>query len=135
MANAKERVLANIELYLSERRESVRGGWAQITKGDMELLDKIIRGLVAAKCCKDADGDVPVEWTLVNRRTHERLGFIPVPYDFCDATPTSDEKLANEAKDLHHYNLRVAWGRFDQACRMVEHHQNDRERKSAVAQS
>lgn len=68
-----------IDRFLKDHRES-DGGWAMITPEDVTLLWKIIRELIELKCEKDADGDLPIEVHLVNRRTHERMHYDALPY-------------------------------------------------------
>ena len=70
---------ALIDLFLAEHRES-DGGYARITPGDLDLLHDIIRELIELKCDEDPDGDRPIEFTIVNRRTHEPMHYAPVPY-------------------------------------------------------
>lgn len=69
-----------IDRFLEDHRESHRGGWAKITPEDVTLLWEIVHELVELKCDADADGDYPVEVHLVNRRTHERMHYSPIPY-------------------------------------------------------
>ena len=57
-----------ISQFLSETRKSVAGGWADISDEDMIRLDEIIYKLIELKCQKDADGDYPINYSLVNRR-------------------------------------------------------------------
>lgn len=65
--------------FLAERRIS-DGGYAPVTDEDMKQLDDLMYELVQAKCGADPDGDRPIECTLVNRKTHERLHYFPIPY-------------------------------------------------------
>lgn len=83
-----------IEQFLSEKRRSNRGGWAEVTDKDIKLLDDIICQLVKSKCEPDADGDYPIQVKLINRRTHERLHFLPVPYSH-SRNGSMEEELAN----------------------------------------
>lgn len=69
-----------IDKFLLEPRKSKRGGWADITKYDVTLLREIIYELITLKCEKDADGDVPIEFIVINRRTHRRLSYLPLMY-------------------------------------------------------
>jgi hypothetical protein len=69
-----------IDEFLEDRRQSHRGGWAKITPEDVSLLRDIVAKLITLKCEKDADGGHPIEVHLVNRRTHERMHYSPVPY-------------------------------------------------------
>lgn len=79
----RKELLLQIEEFLSERRGSEYGGWAEITKQDMTDLSLIIKGLIRLKCEDDADGDVPIEFALCNRReNHFAIDpyFITLPY-------------------------------------------------------
>lgn len=70
-----------IHRFLENHREcSAGGGWAQITDEDITRLYEIIGELIALKCDKDADGDLPIEFEVINRRTHERSHYTAVPY-------------------------------------------------------
>jgi hypothetical protein len=68
-----------VDTFLAERRKS-EGGWAEITNDDIQQLEKIVLSLVKAKCQADPDGDYPIQFRIVNRRTHEHLSFQAVPY-------------------------------------------------------
>ncbi len=76
----KKNLENKINKFLSERRVSEGGGWSQITPQDILDLRDIINSLIQEKCEEDADGDLPIEFELINRRTHERLQFDPIPY-------------------------------------------------------
>ncbi len=69
-----------IDRFLEDRRESHHGGWAKITPEDVTLLREIVHELIELKCELDADGDLPIEVHLVNRRTHERIHHSAPPY-------------------------------------------------------
>jgi len=72
---------ALIEQFLVNHREcSAGGGWAQITDADLDQLHKIIWKLIELKCDRDADGDLPIQFKIVNRRTHENLAYSAVPH-------------------------------------------------------
>lgn len=71
-----------IEKFLAEKRLSDRGNRAIATKEDMELLHEIINDLLDAKFEEDCDGGRTVEFLLVNRNTHQRLHYSPIPYTF-----------------------------------------------------
>lgn len=76
----KSALLSKIDSFLEEHRPSRRGGWAEISREDVEKLDEIIEMLVDLKADRDADGDRTVQWTLTNRREEERMPFANVPY-------------------------------------------------------
>ncbi|MHC4188403.1 MAG: hypothetical protein ACYSUB_01800 [Planctomycetota bacterium] len=69
-----------INRFLDDRRKSDGSGWACITSEDMDTLREIIHELIELKCEPDADGDYPIEFKLINRRTHERMCYRPLPY-------------------------------------------------------
>lgn len=107
-----------IDRFLEDHREcSAGGGWAQITQGDITLLYDIVRELVALKCDKDADGDLPIEIHITNRRTHERLHYTAVPYregldgDGIELVPFTD------MLQILLCNLRIASDRVDNEIR------------------
>ena len=68
-----------IDRFLEDHREST-GGWALITKEDIDLLHEIVWELVTLKCDADPDGDYPVQVKIVNRRTHEPMHYFALPY-------------------------------------------------------
>ncbi len=70
-----------IDMFLKEHRESLSGGWAEVTFRDLGLLQRIIRELLSLKCDKDADGDYPIQVRVINRRIFEPDYSSPVPYE------------------------------------------------------
>lgn len=113
-----KKILENkINKFLSERRNSVGGGWAQITSQDVLSLYDIIDLLIQEKCEKDADGDLPIEFKLINRRTHEKLRFSPIPYyGVSSKEEDSPEKMDLIQEELM-YNLTRATSELDQFYR------------------
>lgn len=93
-----------ISEFLAEKRRSEGGGWAQIEESDLRLLEEIIDSLIKSKCEKDADGDTPIQYRLVNRRTHQPLFFSPMRYSHKCETAEDFEPL-----------LRIASGNLSQA--------------------
>lgn len=77
--NAK--LAKKIDAFLAEKRKSEGGGWAEIKPDDVDALYDIVLDLITAKCEFDADGDLPIEFTLVNRLVTHSLNFRPVPYN------------------------------------------------------
>ena len=113
-----------IDRFLEDHRESDCGGWAQITPGDIELLREIIRELITLKCDKDADGDYPIQFKLVNRRTHEHMHYSPLPY----REQRNDDREVVEVipfvklMRILMMNLSIAQSRLDTAFRIEEHY-------------
>jgi hypothetical protein len=80
-----------LEKYFDEFRES-DGGWAAVTKKDIQDLDKIIEEIVKRKTSLDPDGDQTIRWELLNRKTHYSAGFSPLRY----TSDLSDDELDHE---------------------------------------
>lgn len=111
-----------IDCFITEKRED-GNGWAPVTESDMTLLDSIISGLIDAKCDRDADNDVTIEFTLINRVDRQRLYYRPLPY------PSEDMSELIRYVDLAHFNLTVAMEAFNMAYRSMEYQRNLNERK------
>jgi hypothetical protein len=62
-----QRIADLIHKFLDEPRES-EGGYALVTDDDMTLLSEIVQELIVRKCERDPDGDLPIEFALINRR-------------------------------------------------------------------
>lgn len=92
------------------------GGYAKVSDADFGELADLIHVLVKARWGEDEDGDLPVEVTLVNRTTHKRLLFVPVPYGWSghdDGIPSdSPEAFLLDAKEhlARQVNLSIAQG-------------------------
>lgn len=69
-----------LQEFLKERRESDRGGYAPVTKEDLEQLHEIIGKLIEFKWEADCDGDRPVEWHLTDRTKYQRDRYVAVPH-------------------------------------------------------
>lgn len=68
-----------VDEFLRVRRNS-DGGWAQVTSTDLLFLNGIITQLLVEKFQEDSDGDLPVEFNIINRNTHQKVHYLPVPY-------------------------------------------------------
>lgn len=108
---------AEIDEFLKTRRDSRRGGWAATEPGDLKQLNDIIEKLVRLKAEADADGDLTIEWQLVDRQRYERMRYRPVPYQQGFKNKEEDPNL--EAFAAHYarvtYNLGIAMAAFQQA--------------------
>lgn len=56
-----------IDDFLLVQRRS-EGGYALVTDQDHADLNDIIKDLIRAKCERDPDGDLPFEFSVINRR-------------------------------------------------------------------
>ena len=92
-----------IDKFLSERRHSA-GGWAEVQLQDVKDLCAILSELIKRKFEADPDGDLPIEYTIVDRTRFDRMRFEPVPYHH--KAQNLEEKQT--ILDAHMYNLNVA---------------------------
>ena len=109
--------------FLQDRRES-DGGFAKITRGDINLLGAIVEILIERKCERDPDGDLPIEFEIVNRRTHEPMHYGPVPYR--DGTDGESPVPFMEMVRILQRNLNIAISRLDNELDV----ENSRQRRS-----
>jgi hypothetical protein len=79
--------------FLKDRRKSYGGGWAEITDQDIEQLHHIVYQLIEEKCEFDADGHLPIQVILNDRRKCEPLHYQPVPYEHKAITKEGQEEL------------------------------------------
>lgn len=68
-----------LDKLLAERRVST-GGYAPVTDEDLEQLHVLMYAIIEAKWGEDPDGDLPIEYKVVNRQAHERMHYAPIPY-------------------------------------------------------
>ena len=106
----KKRVKLNvlIEDFLSERRKS-DGGWAPVTESDFRQLCAIIDRILELKWGRDADGDLPIEYKIIDRKQFERMHYVPVPYQHKDAAEHLEAVIMNAqmATDALSATLRI----------------------------
>lgn len=97
-----------IESFLADRRKS-EGGFAPVEKGDMKKLYRVLDLLIDAKWQKDPDGDLPVNYKLIDRTRYEPMHFFTVPYEHKAKTDEEREDIL----DRHLTNLRMSADRVD----------------------
>ncbi len=102
-----------IDRFLEDHRES-EGGYAKITSEDISLLREIVQWLIELKCDSDPDGDLPIEFEVVNRRTHERMYYGQVPYRESYDPEDEQERIPfMEMVRVLQMNLNIAASRLD----------------------
>lgn len=100
----KEKLLERISKFLEERKESDCDGWAPVAFEEMKDLCGIVEDMIRMKWEADADGDVPVEFDLVDRTRFERSHFRPQPYEH--KAETLDAK--DDCLDIALLNMHMA---------------------------
>lgn len=88
----KEKLLGLIESFLAVRKKGMGGSWPDVTEDEMNELWDILNHIILLKYEKDADGDLPVVYELVDRTKYHRLDYVPIPYTYRDK---SEEKYHN----------------------------------------
>lgn len=113
-------LLIKIERFLSSRRKS-SGGWAEVRVQDVNGLEAIIRELIKLKFEKDPDGDLPIEFKVIDRTWFEPMHFQPVPYLGIARCVDLTEDQKQDILDQHVLNLDIAHERFRNAHRILSH--------------
>lgn len=104
--------------FLLERRESV-GGYAKIKDEDVNALYDIVHLLIELKCEPDADGDFPIEVSLINRLKGWMPYYSPIPYDGWqisnreEMTKEKATKIREEIMEVVVANLKTSVDRLD----------------------
>lgn len=63
----KTELMVQINAFLLDQRKS-EGGYALVTNQDIQDLHSIVSRLIVEKCERDPDGDLPIDFTIINRR-------------------------------------------------------------------
>lgn len=106
-----------IDEFLAVRRES-DGGYAPVTEMDLEQLDTIIYKLIGMKWAIDPDGDLPIDFKIIDRTRFEPLHYEPVPYQH----KMRDELEQRGRFDTLMMNASIAIRELDTTLRIMRHH-------------
>lgn len=72
--------LKNVEGFLSDRVEGDGDGWSPVSEEDEGQLHEFFKEIIALKWGTDADGDLPINFAIVDRNTGTLSDFY-VPYE------------------------------------------------------
>jgi hypothetical protein len=103
-----------VNAFLESRNLSA-GGWAPCSQQDLDQLSELINGLISLKFEADPDGDVPVQFRLINRTQCWPLHFHPLLYE--DKQPAGTTMTHEDVLLL---NLQRATGNLREAARQVD---------------
>jgi hypothetical protein len=117
----REHLHARMSSWLNNVRMST-GGWAEITEDDVDELWYLVDGLIHLKCDSDPDGDVPIDFLLVDRTKNERMCFRPVPYG--NDEDTEEERFHIIEKNW--FNAHHAIDKLDDAMKEYKFHRNEK---------
>jgi hypothetical protein len=106
---SNEELLERIKTFLSVKIEN-DGGRAPVFEDDWVRLHGIFEKLIAAKWEEDQDGDLSVEYDIVNRNIHERMHFVPIPYAHYKNSVTEIDAILERAL----LNLSIAMSTVDE---------------------
>lgn len=75
--------------FFTKRGES-DGGWAEVLPDDIDKLYEIIDTILRLKYETDSDGDLPIEYMLVNRNIEHFIWPCILPYETDYTSPFTD---------------------------------------------
>lgn len=127
-----QKLAKKIEAYLATRVKSQNGDWAEVTDKDLNTLYEIISGLIHAKYAPDADGDIPIEFRLIDRTKTRRLNYRPVPYDLPGRGELTPEQEA-EVMEVLLFNLGIATQDVNNRLHIARFHRNARKLKEETS--
>lgn len=78
-----KKLMKKIDDFMKDKRKS-NGGYAEVRDKDIIKLSEIIREICEAKYEKDPDGDIPINWDILDRTKYEPLDLLQVPYSHKD---------------------------------------------------
>ncbi len=113
-----------LEAFLKKKSESQNGCFAKVGENDLQDLCKIISRILELKYEKDADGDIPVDFRLVDRTRFERLHYIPVPYEH----QAKNDKEHMDILSTLNLNLLIASQGIDRHIRILDMIRRDKEK-------
>lgn len=79
----KTEVYSLLDRFLEERRLS-EGGWAPVSDEDKWALTQLLNELIRLKFQRDPDGDLPVQFKLIDRNVYRASAYRSVPYEHKD---------------------------------------------------
>jgi hypothetical protein len=80
MTDTITQISERIAAFLANGQTPSQGGFAAVAEDELEQLHGIIHALIGAKYEVDPDGDLPVEFSLVDRTRFERPMQVAIPY-------------------------------------------------------
>lgn len=115
--NQKKLLDTKIDKFISMRRKSKTGGWAEVTDCDIDDLSEIINDLLELKFERDCDNDLPVEFCLVDRNKHYSIPYVYVPYErMGDVIDGNFERYFDSTR----LNWEIASTAFNQALKLQD---------------
>lgn len=102
MRTSVKKLLARVEAFVGDVSFSAPGGgWAPVAEGAIDELSGILKDVIACKYQTDADGDVPVEFHLIDRTRFQRPHYFLIPYTHRAKTSAEYETaLANAITNM-----------------------------------
>lgn len=101
-----------LKAFCSVKRES-DGGFAEVGNEDVNDLYDLIHTILEAKFEADPDGDLPINFKIIDRTKFEPLFYYPVPYR---------HKIKDSDKEAQEELLKTLLGNLSMATKAVETH-------------
>jgi len=126
-----DKLLVLLNNFLASGQNSdPHGGWSPVSNDEMSELQNIIYALIRLKWAEDNDGDLPIEFKLINRNVSHRLNYIPMPYTHHDDITIQE---VNEALQIASINLSVAFNEMERTNNLVSWHLRSLDDKKSKA--
>lgn len=97
------------------------GSWPDITTEQLREMDGLIEEMLTLKWGSDCDGDKPVRFSIIYRRTHYLLWNCPLIND-CDGE-TAEEEKRRLLDNLR--SITGAIGSYNEALRLISRRLNE----------
>jgi len=110
------KVLSAISSFSETKSISGDGGWPIVKDKDLITLSDIFRRIIKLKFGKDSDGDIPVEFRLIDRTRYNSMGFFQLPYSHYAESVEDMMKITHLAE----VNLNMAHATFDNMWRLLQ---------------
>jgi hypothetical protein len=115
----KSEAVAALEKLLTRSRSEGGSSWAPVSKELWSELNEVFDKIINAVVTPDCDGDLSIEFELVNRTKGRMPRFQPIPYDdFMSDKP--DQGKTDKYLDAVLYNFQVASEELTRANRLYK---------------
>lgn len=81
-AMPKEQLFEEIESFIADRKLAKNASWPEVKIEEIHIINRLIQALLELKYERDVDGDLPIDWAIVDRTKyyHPFLAFSELKY-------------------------------------------------------
>jgi hypothetical protein len=110
-----EEIFERLRKFFEVKKEST-GGWAPVENDEVATLADIFNDIIHNKYEMDPDGDVPINFRLIDRTKYEPMHYYPLRYSHHAKTLEELVDIAEEAE----YNLSIAFDKVKNSFRSIK---------------